>query len=684
MSRYYNKGKTKKADKKLKSDSDIPELVQERLLSILSDEWTVAQSNKSNEIDDFKEYYDLLHCVRKDKPNEWESDIFLPEFVSRILKQIGNFVSQYFQSRDFVENDMESEDPQDIAEAKASKKLLNKLLNAKDAHYFQKISRLLMFVFIHSYGIIKGCYEQEIEEVIAGYNPREEVAFGDDGQPLADDGMPFLDPYMQRPMKQVIQEPIMQKVVKRDTPVFDVYPIQNVFMSPEYSYTLKDKEYIIFKEEGVPLDKLEAEAARMGYFNLHILRDIGKKSEDERGHETYNKEGKEDTSAPTVPRFDLLERWGKLPLLVKSSDEKGRPTDYEVGIDTDGNPKKEAVYYDCIVTTAVTTGTTPNIEHLIRFQPSPYSKRPMVRFLCYVDPLNDNGFGDGEVNRELQIAINDGFNLMNYRTKLATTPAFIGRKFSGLPEKVRVSPESVIMMEDITQDLRELQIADNIQGSIVQNQMLTSRMDYAMATSPVTMGVEPDRRETATTSSIVNQHSNIRIGMKSMALEFIGFTEFYDMLLSLCNDFMLPETLEGILGEYAQFYNPAREDKFKPVSQALETEDSKAVKIRMWDQVLGRVVNFPNPKTPMVVNYIMGQVLELMGGDFKAFKKFMFEEDPKLNAYYQLATGGQMPGGAGQQPGGMPGGGPQNQTGLPQGQAEQANRMNMTQRGMAV
>lgn len=682
MSRYYNKGQPKKTGKKLKTDSDIPENVQEKLLQVFGDEWTSAQSNKSKEITDFDEIYDLLHCIRKDKPNDWESDIFLPEFVSRILKQIGNFVSQYFQSRDFVENDMESEDPQDIAEAKASKKLLNKLLNAKDAHYFQKVSRLLMFVFNHGYGIIKGCYEQEVKDVVAGYNPKEETVFDDNGQPLADDGMPFMDPYMQRPMKQVIQEPIMQQVVERDTPTFDVYPIQNVYMSPEYSYTLQDKEYIIFKEEAVPLWRLEGEADRMGYFNLHILKDSAKGADSDRGSETYNKDGKEDTSAPVSPKFDLLERWGKLPLLVKQSDDKGKPVEWEVGIDLEGNAKKDAEYHECIMTTAISTGSSPKMEHLVRFQPSPYTKRPMVRFLCYVDALNDNGFGDGEVNRELQIAVNDTFNLMNYRTKLATTPAFVGRKFSGIPEKVKVSPENVIMMEDITQDLRELQISDNIQGSIVQNQMLTSRMDYAMATSPVTMGVEPDRRETATTSAIVNQHSAIRIGMKSMALEFIGFVEFYDMLLSLCNDFMLPQTLEELLGEYAQFYNPKREDKFKPVSQALETEDSKAVKIRMWDQVLGRVVGFPNPKTPMVVNYIMGQVLELMGGDFKAFKKFMFEEDPKINAYYALATGGQMGGMAPTPNAG--GGGPQNQTGLPQGQMEQMNRANMTQRGMAV
>jgi len=54
----------------------------------------------------------------------------------------------------------------------------------------------------------------------------------------------------------------------------------------------------------------------------------------------------------------------------------------------------------------------------------------------------------------------------------------------------------------------------------------------------------------------------------------------------------------------------------------------------------------PNPRTPMVLNYIIGQILELMGGSFKAFKKFMFEEDPRSVLLYQLATGAKGMGSA--------------------------------------
>jgi hypothetical protein len=209
--------------------------------------------------------------------------------------------------------------------------------------------------------------------------------------------------------------------------------------------------------------------------------------------------------------------------------------------------------------------------------------------------------------------------------------------------------------------------------------MLTSSMDRDMATYPHTMGDEFDRRETATTSSIMDQRATIRMGLKNISFEFTGFNELYSMLLALCNDFMLPETLESILGDETQFYNPQRKDKFKPVTQALESEHTKQFKIRTWQQIASIVgpLSQTNPKGYMVMNYVIGQILEALGGEFKHFKKFMFEEDQNAIMLYQIITGGKMQPpqpmapAPGQQTAGMP---TQNQQGLPQTMQEQQAR----------
>ena len=108
--------------------------LQKTLLSRLNDEFVVDKRNNAKIEEDFTTYHDMVHAVRTKKPNEWESDIYLPEFLSRLLTQIGNFVNQYFGSTDYVETDMDSDDPEDVLESKASKKLLNSLLNNKKTH----------------------------------------------------------------------------------------------------------------------------------------------------------------------------------------------------------------------------------------------------------------------------------------------------------------------------------------------------------------------------------------------------------------------------------------------------------------------------------------------------------------------------------------------------------------------
>jgi hypothetical protein len=653
-------------DKPAKSDWDVKEDIQKALLGHISDELKVAERNNAKINDDFETYYNMIHAIREEKPNEWESDIYLPEFLSRLLAQMGIFAGQYFSSTDYVETDIDSDDPKDVAEAKASKKLLNTLLKDKEAYYYQKIMRLKMFQNSCGYGIIKGGYKQRVEPVVSHYVQESDFSRDPEtGDYVAEDGTPYLDPTLQKPAFDTVQKPVYKNNVLVDKPIFDVYPVQNVYMSPEYAYSLNDKRFVIFESEDKTLDDLRAEAAEMGYVNLDLLDE--EDPEGPLGVKTYNRDGDiEEQAKPVAKTFIVYERWGKYPTIT---DKEGK---YKPGIDKDGEWSDKAENVECIIYYAKNR-EPDDVRHIIGFRSSPHTKRPMVRFLCYVDPVNDNGFGDGEMTRELQRAINDNYNLMNYRTKLSITPAFKGKKFSGIPEKVTISPETVTMMENLD-DLQEIKIEDNIQGGVIHQNLLSSRMDYSMATSPQTMGMPSERAETATVGAITNQRANLRSGMKSMNDEFIGFTEFYDMLLTLVNDFMLPETLEELLGPDAFAYNPKRKDKFKPVSQALETEESKQFKLKTWQGILQMVVGMPpNPKTPMVVNYAIGQMLELMGGQFSHFKKFMFEDNPEAVALYQIATGAQ--GGQGTPPTGPSMTITSNQQGIPQAGAEQMTRM---------
>lgn len=660
---------TDKTAKSIKSDAPFSDDIQQHILDWLSREFDTAKRNMEPFHKAFQEYNDMIHCIRE-KRNDYEPDIYLPEFTSRLLTQIGNFVSQYFSSRDFVETRVNSDDPVDVAEGKASKKLLNVLLGEKDAHYFHKLCRLLMFVNPGGFGVIKGSYNQEIEQIITGYNDVTEYARDEEGNLLAADGNIYSDPYTQSPMSTIIQEPIYSDKVVKDRPRFDVYPIQNVYYDQKYAYSLQEKEYIYFEGEET-LDALTVDQRNMGYFNLKRLKEMEKGPDAQEADKPHSVSGTaEEPVVKVSPVYQVLERWGTWPMIVTERDDQGKAIDYKPGMDKNGEISDNAENIEGIIS-YVCEGTEKTSLELIRFQASPHSKRPMARFLCYIDAVKDSGFGDGETSKELQIAANDTFNLSAYRTEMATKLAFKARRWAGIDENIKIRPDKATLVENID-DLQQWEIKDDIMGSMNQLGVLANRMDDAMATGPNQRGMGGERRETATVGAIMDRRADIRMSLKTTTLEWIGFTEFYDMILTLCNDFMLPLTLIDILGEDAYAYNPNREDKFEPVSQALETEESKQFKIKMWDQVLGRVVGIPNPKTPIAVNFILGQILELMGGDFKTARKFLFSDDIEANLLYQIATGSKGTGGSNTP--NMGGGGPQNQTGLPQGALERMTR----------
>jgi len=655
----------------IKTDAPFKDDIQQGCTGWFNNEFATAKRNMQTYRDNFGIYDDMIHCIRE-KKNDYEPDIFLPEFTSRTLTHIGSFVSQYFGSRDFVETKVDSEDPVDVAEAKASKKLLNVLLSEKTAHYYQKICRLLMFTNPNGFGVIKGSYDQKVEQVVTGYREESEHLTNEAGEILATDGAIYEDPYTQDPATISNQVPILEPKIVRDRPTFDVYPIQNTYFPQTYTYSLQDKEYVYFEGEHT-LDQLNTDKERNGYFNLKRLKEKETSFEQEEAQKSHSVKGTAEVPETRVsPVYTILERWGKYPVTVTERDAAGKPIAGIPGVKEDGTIKEGAENLECILAWAV-CGEEKIGSEMIRFQISPHSKRPMVRFLCYIDAVKDCGFGDGETAKELQIAMNDTFNLSAYRTQMATKLAFKGKRWANIPEHIGLRPDKAILMDDPLNDLVEFKVMDDIMGGITQLNTLGARMNDVMASGPNERGIGGERKETATVGSIMHQRANIRTGLKTTTLEYVGFTEFYDMLLTLCNDFMLPQTLVELVGpELAMFYNPKRDDKFVPVSQALETEESKQYKTQIWTQMLGTIASIPNPKTPLVLNFIIGQVLELLGGDFKVFKKFMFSEDKEANILYQLATGGKMQGGGAPNLGG--GGGAQNEFGLPQGLTEQMVR----------
>jgi hypothetical protein len=169
---------------------------------------------------------------------------------------------------------------------------------------------------------------------------------------------------------------------------------------------------------------------------------------------------------------------------------------------------------------------------------------------------------------------------------------------------------------------------------------------------------------TATAFAGASYATGERANYKSLTFENTALVELYWMIQQMTLAFAKPETGMNLMGEKVFDFNPSRNYWFKPLSQSIEPEYSKNAKVQQWSTILGYVAQVQHPKAVAMFNYIMGEVVKLMGDETANFAdKFLNEDEPL-----------QPPDGAGA---GMVGGGGMpvsNQNNVPMSGAEMGTR----------
>ena len=604
---------------------------QELLAKIVYDgEYRIGKTNQLAAISEFESYVDLFDAERVEKEYDWMSDIFLPEFSTHMLTQSAIDVSQYFQTRDFVDVYYEDTDPEGKASAEATKELLNRTLNRRKLYHYMKYVRAKTINHLVGHVDLHCWWEQETE------TEYDVNAFGD-----------------------IVGE---ARVPVNDYFNYEVLDPRNVFTDSNYVYSMQDRDWVIIRSERT-LSQLKNSANTEGYFNLDALeKDFEVKSDEKT--ETMQETIESDDGYKLLPvnrlggKYDILKRYGKF-LVVDNKKGEALP-----GIDKEGKPLPKAYRAEIVMSFAIHKGKAT----LIQFHHTPYIDangfpyRPLIRGLCYIHPTRDAGIGDGKYSRELQIAINDTFNVSNDRTMLATMPTLKGKRYATEDsDTIRFEPNHMMELNDPS-DVEEFKIKDDITGALQQLGILFSKMDQATAIFPTTMGSIPDEASTtATAVAGAEGRTNQRTNLKSMTFEYTALCELYWMIQQMTWTFAMPQTGVELMGEKVYAFNPSLDYTYKPVSASIESEHSKGIKIKNWITILSYVINLQHPETVKLVNHIITKISELMGDEYADFAHSL------LNPQIPVQTGNETPAGA-------PGTATQNQYALAQSAPEQAAR----------
>ena len=605
-------------------------------------EYNVVKNNAKDGISDFESMIDLIECKRVEGDYSWHSDTFYPAYTAIFLTQSALDASQLAQTRDYSEVYLQDGSPDAKKKSEAAKELINRTLNQRHLHYFQKIMRAQEIRRINKSGVVLRCWwEREDEPVVTGFKSK----------PVEDTvdvyGMEIVDKSVQVPRMKNMMEPIIENEPLIDRFNFDIVDPRNVWMSDEYTYSIQDKRFVYIRYEKT-LDELESESGMYGYINIDKLSKVDPPKETDTSLESYNKEeGKQkDIGVGQGQAFDIIERYGKGYVVVTERDPlTGMPLNVKPGYDEFGKKKENSELQEICIAWAKSGGNYILIRHqltaYVDTRGNPY--RPLVRGICYLHPTKDGGIGDGAVANQMQVAINDTLNMSNDRVRLATMPVIKVNAYDAEESEsvYEFKPGHRMELSDI-KNAEEFKISSDISGAMNQVGLFINNLHQGIGVYPPQMGDSPGGDVTATATASAGTHASIRSAYQALTAEHTMLTELYSMILQMTGKFAHPKTGDKLMGYKVSAFDPNADYFYKPVTSSIEPESSKIQKRKDLTTVFGYVAQVPNPGTPKLLNKLLVKFFESFGDEYEDFKNDLL--DP--SAPMQPPTQGGIAGGA--------------------------------------
>jgi hypothetical protein len=588
------------------------------ILSVLhiDNGFKTAMQNQEQDNKDFDAAIDLIECEGSEGDYEWQSDMALTDYLSIYLTQMSLDASKLFMTRDYADVYLEDGSKESVAKSQAAKECINRTLNARYVHHFQKAMRAQAIRRLGRNVVLRCWWDRRDSPFITGFEKKIVVEQDEFGNMM--------------PMEQF--HPVQEDLPVIDRFNYDIIDPRNVATSPEFTYTLQEKRAVYVRFEKT-LSELQGDAETHGYVNLDELEKLSPPNETEAQASTKRSDAETaeaDVSNQPNKSYDIVAIYTKDWVVVKKRDPiTDEPLEAEPGYDNFGKVKEKAELQEVCMAFAQ-SGTT-NV--LIQYHLTPYVSvsgepyRPLIRGLCFTHPTRDGGMGEGKIARSSQAAIDDTFNISNDRVKLATMPVIVTERYGDEDEEYDIYPGANLKVNPGGK-IDSLRISDNITGAIQQMSMLKNGMQQVFAVYPTTMGNLPSESSTTATAIVgAESRTSARDNFGSLTAEHTLWTELYWMILQMTGKFAHPETGKKLMGDKVYDFDPNADYIYKPITQTIETESSKGNKIKMLQSTLGYIAQIPNPNTPKLINKMLSKMFLLLGDEYEDFKGSLLDEN---------------------------------------------------------
>lgn len=270
-----------------------------------------------------------------------------------------------------------------------------------------------------------------------------------------------------------------------------------------------------------------------------------------------------------------------------------------------------------------------NRSVVIRNDENPYHhrKKPFVRLVDVLVPHEFYGIGEIEPIEDLQYELNSLRNQRMDNINILINRMWKVIRGADIDVRQLISrPGGIIEVDDMN-DVQELQMTD-LSGNAIENviEMVRRDMDNADGVYDYARGETTDRRETATTASLLSRAANERFNLKVKLIEDLGMRRLGMLLTQLNQQYIDTEKAIRILGQDGMtFYSLSPENirgqfDIMPLGSSVDPITNKENKLQSYINLYTILKDSPYVNHPELIKKI------LEAADIKDLNKFIVDD----------------------------------------------------------
>lgn len=301
-----------------------------------------------------------------------------------------------------------------------------------------------------------------------------------------------------------------------------------------------------------------------------------------------------------------------------------------------------------------------NRSAIIRNEPNPFwhGKKPFIRIVDHPVPHEYYGIGEIEPIEYLQYELNDTRNQRMDNVNLVLNRMWkVLRGADIVPEQLISRPGGFIEVDDMG-DIEEIKFTDVTSSSYKEEEEIKRDIDRTVGVFDYARGETTDRRETATTASILSNAANERFRLKVQLMEDMGLRRLGLMLIQLNQQFIDSERVIRVVGDDGvNFEILSPEDimgefDIMPIGSTVEPIINKETRVNQLISLYGVMKDSPHINQ----SEFLKKILET--ADIKDTSRIIIPMEQAIQRQMQQGMGASpQPGGDIPQVGGIPNGG---------------------------